>query len=222
MMKTLKTFAVVLCSLLILAVPASAGLVTSIPGGTVYPLPSVNYFGASPQTVAAGITWSSTNAGNQGGSVFGYTGGYGFGGNGTWSGALGPMAGLNDSFDAYGVTHSMTFAFDSPVFGVGGFLNYVPGGTLPTISAWDSSNHLIESAILSFSTGGGNDLGQFFGFWESTANISYFTLADSYIGLVNLTVAGEPGGAVPEPSYFGALGLAFAGLLAYARRPKKA
>ena len=77
--------------------PASATVVTSIPGGTVVPMPALNYFGPGPQVFGPGITWTSTNAVNQGGSVFGYTGGYGFSGNGFWDGSLGPMAGLNDS-----------------------------------------------------------------------------------------------------------------------------
>ena len=123
-MKLLAT--VVVLAFLVLAIPASAGVVTSLPGGTVVPMPANNYFGAGPQTFD-GITWTSTNAAKQGGSVFGYSGGYGFGGNGTWDGSLGPMAGLNDSTDVYSVTDTMTFTLSSPVSGIGGFLNYVPG-----------------------------------------------------------------------------------------------
>ena len=76
---------------------AQAALVTSLPGGTVFPMPAIGYFGPGPQSFGPGITWSSTNSSHQGGSVFGYTGGYGFGGNGYWDGSIGPMAGLNDS-----------------------------------------------------------------------------------------------------------------------------
>jgi hypothetical protein len=176
---------------------ASASVVTSIPGGTVVPMPSVNYFGPGPQSFGPGITWSSTNASNQGGSVFGYTGGYGFGGNGFWDGALGPMAGVNDSFDDYGVTDTMTFAFATPLSAVGGFLNYVPFGSTPTtIAVYNSSSTLIESYNLTFLTGGGTDTGQFLGFQESSPEISYFTLTDNYIGITDLTISG----AVPEPA----------------------
>ena len=48
-------------------------------------MPVVNYFGPGPQTYA-NHTWTSTNATYQGGSVFGYVGGYGFGSNGYWNG----------------------------------------------------------------------------------------------------------------------------------------
>ncbi|HVO78673.1 MAG TPA: PEP-CTERM sorting domain-containing protein [Candidatus Bathyarchaeia archaeon] len=94
--------------------------------GTPVAIPAVDYFGGGPQVFGPGITWSSTNLSYQGGSVFGLTGGYGFAGNGFWDGALGPMIGLNDSFDYYGVTDTMTFTFDEPVTSVSAFFNYVP------------------------------------------------------------------------------------------------
>ena len=56
------------------------------------------------------------------------------------------MAGLNDSYDRYTVTDTMTFAFATPVSWVGGFFNYVPYGSTPTtLTVWDASNNLIES-----------------------------------------------------------------------------
>jgi hypothetical protein len=97
--------------------------------GSPVAIPAVNYFGAGPQTIVGGITWSSTNASNQGGSAFGYTGGYGFGSNGGWDGSLGPMIGLNDSFDYYGVRDTMTISFASPITSFSGFFNYVPSST---------------------------------------------------------------------------------------------
>jgi hypothetical protein len=45
------------------------------------------------------------------------------------------MAGLNESFDVYGVTDTMTFTFTSPVDEVGGFFNYVPYGSTRTTLA---------------------------------------------------------------------------------------
>jgi hypothetical protein len=204
-----KLFCILTVVLVLTLVPAGAGVVTSIPGGTVVPMPASNYFGPGPETFGPGITWTSTNASNQGGSVFGYTGGYGFAANGGWDGALGPMAGLNDGYGAFGVTDSMTFTFATPVSAVGGFFNYEPYQTTPTtIAVYDVSDILIESYNLTFLTGGGNDVGQFLGFQESSAIIGSFVLTDNYISLVNLTYAG--GSAVPEP---GTLFPAAAGVL---------
>ena len=153
-------------------------------------MPVLNYFGPGPQSFA-NYTWTSTNAIHQGGSAYGYVGGYGFGGNGFWDGRLGPMAGLNDSFDAWAVTDTMTFTFTSPVFRVGGFFNYVPGGSTPTtLAAWDAGNNLIESYNLTFVTGPGVNLGEWILFTETTP-IAYFTMTDNYVGVAN---------PVPEPS----------------------
>ncbi len=193
---------------------------TSIPGGTVIAMPSVDYFGSGPQAFGTGsfaVTWTSTNAFNGGGAAFGYAGTYGpysFVSNGQWTGAMGPMAALNDSTDDYGSTDSMTFAFATPVRAVGGFLNYVPGSSTPTtIAVWDSNGILIESLDLSFTTGGGDDTGFFYGFQEPTANISYFTLSDNYVGITNLTAS-----AVPEPSSILLIGSGLLAVIGYGRR----
>jgi PEP-CTERM motif len=123
------------------------------------------------------------------------------------------MAGLNDSTDFYGVTDTMTFAFASPVLAVGGFLNYVPYSSNPTtIAVWDSAGNLIESYDLSFITSGADDTGAFYGFQESTADISYFTLTDNYIGITDLTVVS------PEPSSILLIGTGLLGAFGYGRR----
>lgn len=199
---------------------AQADLVTAIPGGTVYTFAGINTFGPGPETVAPGITWSSTNAANQGGSIYGYTNAYGFLDNGYWDGGLGPMVGLNDSFAYYGVSDTMTFSFATPVAAVGGFLNYVPGGpTQTTIAVYNSSNVLIESDNLTFTTGGGDDTGLFLGFQESSNDISSFTLTDNYIGIVGLTTSSI---VTPEPGVYAVLSIAVLGLVFVARRRRTA
>jgi hypothetical protein len=206
----MKKLMIVVAAMIILFSSAGATVVTSIPGGIVTPMPVLNVFGPGPQTFGAGITWSSTNAVNQGGSVFGYNNSYGFAANGSW--VNNDMAGLNDSFLTFGVVDTMTFAFSTPVGAVGGFLNYAPGYGTPTIAVYDASNTLIESYVLTFLTGGGQNTGMFLGFQETTP-IKYFTLSDAYIGITNLTTQ-----AVPEPSSLLMLGSGILGLLGVARR----
>ena len=194
---------VLIMAIAALSIPASAdvaSLVFSIPGGIVIPMPAANYFGPGPQTFS-GVTWTSTNTANQGGSVFGYTGGYGFLDNGIWTGDLGPMAGLNDS------TGTMTFTLATPVAGIGGFLNYAcdePGctnPTHPTIAVYDASNNLLGSALLTFSTpdeSAGVNQGLFMGFLAPSAEIKRFTLTDNFIGITDLTMTTTA--SVPEPA----------------------
>ncbi len=194
--------------------PGGATLVTSLPGGTVIPMPAVNYFGPGPQTFGPGITWSSTNDSYQRGSVFGYSDQYGFPVNGYWDFII--MAGLNDSTDIKDVTDTMTFAFSRPVQAVGGFLNYVPGSSHPTtIAVYDANHTLIESYNLTFLTGGGGNTGSFYGFQETTP-IYYFTLTDNYVGITNLTTS-----ALPLPASLLLFGSGLLGLAGW-RRFRKA
>lgn len=201
---------------------AHAALVTSITGGTVVPMPTVNYFGSGPQVFGPNITWTSTNSTIQGGSVFGYDSSYGFGSNGSWSSLT--MAGVNSTFSFYGVTDTMTFEFDTPVAGVGGFINYYPDGRdLPTIAIYDSSNTLLDTAVLTFLTGGGTNTGEFWGFQIATPDIKYFRLSDAYIGITDLTITGlDTPGSVPEPATLTIFALGAIGMVAGARRARRA
>ncbi|WP_262965879.1 hypothetical protein [Methylobacter psychrophilus] len=183
---------------------AVASLITSLPGGTIVSMPAVNYVGLGPVTFSD-IKWSSTNA-----SFFGRDSGFGFGSNGLWDGALGPMA------DVYGLStlDTMKFEFNSLLKGVGGFLNYLPGyGSTPVIAVFDSTNTLIESSELNFSTGGGINTGQFYGFLENSNSIKYFTLTSAYIGITNLTTTN----AVPVPAAIWLFGSAILGMIGFVR-----
>jgi hypothetical protein len=187
--------------LIVLTGVAGAGVVTSLPGGTVVPMPGVNYFGPGPQ-VFDGIQWTSTNSVTYGGSLFGYVSVYGFGSNGNWSGLLGPMAGLNSASGVASVIDTMTFEFPVPVSGVGGFMNYDPYYGNPVISVYDSGHNLIESHTLNFSTSSfPPNQGFFYGFLEGSAVIKYFTLSNSFIGLANLTVTTPETTTASVPKY---------------------
>lgn len=206
-----------------LTLMASASMSASlwtIPGGTLVPMPADNYSGGGPITFGPGITWTSTNVGNGSDSLFGLTSGYGFGANGDWTHAFTlkhPMAGLNDSFDFFNVTDTMTFAFASPVAAIGGFLNYYPDAFYPTtIAVYDAHGNLIESSILTFTFPSPvpDNSGMFLGFKEQTADISYFTLTDNYIGITDLRYAT----ATPEPGSILLLGSGALGALGFARK----
>ena len=205
----------------LMAGQAGASVVFSWTGGTVEVMPAINYFGPGPQVFGVdNVTWSSTNAVNQGGSVFGYNGGYGYLNNGFWDGSLGTMAGVNDSKDVYGVTDTMTFAFSSPVMSVGGFLNYVPESANPTtIAVYDSANNLIESYDLTwdFNNSGCTNCGMWVGFQENTADIAYFTLSDNYVGITDLTINFNTT-TTPEPSSLLMLSAGLAGVAGVIRR----
>jgi hypothetical protein len=177
-----------------------ASVVFSLPGGTVDAMPADNDLDVSGPVVFDGITWTATG----GKGVFGWTSPWGFGSNGGWTGALGPMAGVDDNTD------SMTFAPSSPVAGIGGFINYAPGEGTATIAAYNAADVLIDSYILTFTTSGDDDTGEFLGFSESTADIAYFELTGATVGLTGLSAQENPSSSsLPEP---GTVDLMLAGL----------
>jgi len=188
-----------------LAGAASAAVITS-PEAAFIAFPVVNAFTAGPETLTSNITWTSTNASNQGGSVYGWNQGYGFSGNGSTTETV---VGLNDSSDAYQVVDSMTFSFATPVQSIGAVLNWTVNQAPVTIAVYDSSDTLLDSLTLSANEVNLETPDQFYGFAESTADISSFTLTDGYIA----AIGGLNGVAsIPEPATWALMLIGIAGL----------
>ncbi len=135
--------------------------------------------------------------------------------------AFPPHSGTNVAFDDGG---PMTLAFLTPVFGFSGYFNY----TEPlTLSAFDSSNHLLAKVTSAFST----NLADGSGAAGSTPN--EFLHVGSASNIAKVVITGDPAGSsftlddaaittaatVPEPSsfYLGLAGFALAGALARGR-----
>lgn len=167
---------------------AQASQVTEIAFGQDVVIPVENYIGSGPKTVAAGISWSSPVAN----SLYGYNQGFGFTGNGFWGVNL-SMVGLNDP------VATMTFAFDQPVAGFGGFLNYSPSIGPAEISIYGADSVKLDSYLLSFATGGGSDRGEFHGFVDNHADIYAFKLTGAYVAGANFVVLRDAPASVPEP-----------------------
>lgn len=193
-MKKLALLTIALFSVGALTASAAGVTVTVGNGPTAadIAIPDDLNFGGGPVSWG-NYTWTSTNLYSGGGSVFGYTGGLGFGSNGSWDSAVGPAISLNDSTDDYGVTDSMTIAFKNPVTAFADLFNYAPESptTPTTISVYGVGGNLLDSYVLNFSTNGATDSGEWLGF-ASTTPIGYFTMSDNYISM-----ADSP---APEPS----------------------
>jgi hypothetical protein len=109
------------------------------------------------------------------------------------------MIGINNG--AGSMTIDLGGLYDS----VGGFMNYAPGYGDPTITALAADGvTVLESYVLSvvaqIDTPGATDGGAFRGIARGTADIRYFQIANSYIGMHDITLGGAAGSAIPEPS----------------------
>jgi hypothetical protein len=116
-------------------------------------------------------------------------------------------------------TGTMTFSFSNAQSAVGGFINYAPDFGSATLAVYDSGHNLIETATLSFNTHNTTNSGEFLGFQETTADISYFTLSNAFVGIMDLTTLQSS--ATPEPASLFTLGLGVAGMACYAWKRRK-
>jgi hypothetical protein len=210
----LKLAAFVLCaSVGTLSPAANASVVTSIPGGTILSVPETDLSTGGPETVAPGVTWSSTNST----AAYGWDNGYGFVSNGFWSApTVAPMEGLNAD------TGTMTFSFSTPVSAVGGLINWVSrdfGSPGPAdMAVFDSHGNLIEDVVFYDGTNNLLTPNSFYGFSENINDISTLVLRGDAIGITDLTIST----ATPLPAALPlfATGLGALGLLGWRRKKK--
>lgn len=206
MKNTLKNIA--LASVATIAFNANASVVTSLSGATAVIIPNTNQLGFSGPATFSGIAFSSSQP-----SAFGYTGGYGFSGNGEdWSGIS--MIGL-DSAAGY-----FDLSFTNAISGFLAETNWTVSESSmnATAQAFDSAMNLLES--VTFENGSNLLAPGYWGFNRSTDDISVIRFSNEYIGIRNISVV-DFTSPVPEPETYGML-MAGLGLIgAFVRRRKQ-
>jgi hypothetical protein len=234
MTKFLHTLRAAVGAAALAALPAQAALlfspgelpVTAVPFSLTFDAPTGSNL-VAPVSLGQGVTFSTSGApGSLGPAPLGVwllepdTGG----GNGTWGGGK-TFAGVDGAFSGADVV-SMTFSFDRPVQGVGGFMNFDPTFTfgdplslpLPLyIAALGADGRVLEDYELPVFTPAGFNAGEFYGIGRDAADIAAFVISGPFATVDDLQVA-----AVPEPSTWAML-LAGLTLLGYsARRSRRA
>jgi hypothetical protein len=184
---------------LLTAVPASAAVVTSLPGGKAQHMPYVApyYFGPGPHTFGDGITWTAEPAGWFG---QGATGHFGFGGNGNWLMGTGPVAATD------GAPYlTMQFAFASPIAGFLAQMNWSPNSPATSVTAFDIHGNVLDTLLLAKDGANVATPDGYYGFRESTASIARVVFSGPYAGARSISTLA----AVPEPATWGLMILGF-------------
>lgn len=219
MRNVLKSAVLTGATLMLVTGMAHAALVTSLPGGTTIPLAAFNVYDVGPVAIAPGITWSAFDNNAQAG----WTGPHGLGVNGSWDGPV-PFYGLEVGDGTTRI--SMTWAFDAPVSGVGGLINYAPrAGDLDitsVIQVLDNAFNILEYYDLTISapisTPGALNAGVFLAIDRVGDDISYFRVWNDALVLRDLTVQFDPPVGVPEPMTLALFGAGLAGIALLRRR----